>query len=158
MWVAGAAAAGALAVPAQALADDQGVYDAWVADDAQYAKLAKDLRQAERRWESSGFVRAGRFLATVRHISRVVHRTKVRMSHQDPSSDQGRRAENLALRGLDLFRASILNRGRAMRAFMRFDGYNYIRLNRKSRGQLRRSASKESQARKAFKRAGVKLK
>jgi hypothetical protein len=158
VWLGGTLAAAALAVPAQALASDQSVYDAWVADDAQYAKLGHDYTRGERHWENSGFQKTGQVYKAVRRTAALAHKTKVRMSHEDPETDLGRKGENYALRSLDLLRASILNRGRAIRAFMRFDGYNYIRLNRKARGQASRSANKESQARKTFKSAGVKVK
>jgi hypothetical protein len=157
-WLAGAVAAGVLAAPAQALADDQSVYDAWVRDDPHYAKLGRDYRQGEKSWERSGFQKAGAALTAVRKTSALIHHTKVLMSHETPSTDKGKQAGALAFRSLDLFRASILNRGRALRAFLRFDGFDYIRLIRKARGQLTRSGKKESQARKAFKSAGVTIK
>lgn len=158
VWLAGALAAGALAVPAQALASDQSAYDAWVADDAQYAKLGRDFRQGEKHWENSGFQKTGQVYKAVRRTVALTHKTKVRMSHEDPETDLGRKAKDYALRSMDLLRASVLNSGRAIHAFMRFDGSGYIRLNRKARGQLSRSGNKEKQARKAFKSAGVKVK
>lgn len=155
LWLAGALSAAALAAPAQALASDQSVYDAFASSD--FSKLSDAYVRGERHWENSGFVTTGQALKAVRRINALVHKTKVRMSHEDPDTDAGRKGENLALRSLDLRRASALNNGRALRAFTRFDGAGYIRLTRKARNQIKLARHKRAEAISAFKSAGVSL-
>jgi hypothetical protein len=151
----GAGLAIGLIAPAQAAADDAGVYAAWTQDNAQYRKLADDLARGQQRFERSGFVRTGLLVTSARKTAALVHRTKVRMEHQEPSSDLGAKAKARALRSLDSLRNAMASLRKAIRAFRNFDGYDYIRLNRRSRKQRHRAATYRTEARKLFEQAGV---
>ena len=101
MFVLGAVAAALLLPAAPASADDRSVYEAWTKDDARGERLVKQSKRALNRWERSKFrvwkPAVAAFDALQTHASDAEYFLK----SESPSTEQGARAQALALKGLE---------------------------------------------------------
>jgi hypothetical protein len=150
-----AALAAALIAPAAASADDQSIYNAFHSSHQRFVKLRRDFQRGERRWENSQYTRPGSAYLACRRTSRLAKRVNKRMAQKETSSAVGAKARNRAMSSISARRGWSDAERLAIRAFMRFDGYNYIRLKRKAKRQIARAQHYEKLARKLFKQAGV---
>ena len=140
-----------------AVADDQSVYDAWVSRDADFARLGREARSAEREWERSNGQRTRRFLRVIRATQRVLREVDAAINAQTPSSDNGTRGKTLALRSNAYFHASLGHLRRAIVAFKRRERRRAARHARAAEADLTRSGRAARGARRAFRAAGVQL-
>jgi hypothetical protein len=153
----GLALGAALAVPATASADDQSVYNTFHRTHPRFKELKRDFERGERHWENSQYTDPGPAYSACKKTSGLVHIVNKRMSSKKTSSTTGEKARNRAISGLSYRRRWADAERSAIRAFMNFDGYNYIRLHRKAKGYRERFQRYEKLAFELFKKAGVKL-
>jgi hypothetical protein len=146
-----------LAVPATASADDQSVYNSFHFSHPRFVELRKEFEKAERHWVDSGYSDPGPAYSACYKTRNLAHLVKKRISKKTTSSTLGSKGRNRVLSALDNRRGWADAERLAIRAFMRFDGYNYIRLHRKAKRYIERVQRYEEQARQYFKKAGVKL-
>ena len=73
------------------------------------------------------------------------------------SSSAGAQARRAAMKGLTKRRWWGIHERRAIRAFMRFDGYGYIKWHRKAKHEIVAAQRYEKRAWQLFRKAGVKL-
>src|SRR3954447_7946581 len=79
-----------------ALADDNGVYQAYVSRDSDFTRLGKQLKKDIRAWVSSHRTKPGAALATIRDTRSACADVITAVNGQQPSSDNGTKAKKLA--------------------------------------------------------------
>jgi len=147
----------ALAAPAAASADDQSIYNKLHSTHPRFVKLRRDFERGERHWENSQFSQPGSAYLACRRTARLAKRVNAKLAAKETSSTTGAKARNRAMSGLSARRSWADAERLAIQAFMRFDGYSYIRLHRKAKKLIARAQRYEAQARKLFKQADVDL-
>src|SRR5436190_19905404 len=123
----------ALAAPAAASADDQSIYNKFHETHPRFQKLRRDFDHGERHWENSQFSDPGRAYLACRRTAKLAKRVNAKLAAKQTSSTTGAKARNRAMSGLSARRSWADAERLAIHAFMRFDGYNYIRLHRKAK-------------------------
>jgi hypothetical protein len=150
------AAATLLALPAIASADDQSVYNSFHFSHPRFQKLREDFDRGERHWENSGYEDPDDAYRACRRTADLSKKVRAKMQAKETSSEVGSDARRHAVLGLKYRKRWADAERRAIEAFMRFDGEEYIRLHRKARDHIARAQDYEAEAQKLFKRAGVK--
>jgi hypothetical protein len=150
-------AAGALLLPAAASADDQSVYNSFHFSHPRFVKLRKEFEKGERHWVNSSYSDPGPAYSACNKTAGLARLVKKRIGKKTTSTTLGAKARNRVKSALDNRRSWADSERLAIKAFMNFDGYNYIRLHRKAKKYIARVQRYEEQARTLFKQAGVKL-
>jgi hypothetical protein len=146
-----------VAAPA-AVADDQGIYDAWIAHDSEFAQLSKDFDKGMRSWEKSGYKKPGKAYAAIDKTRKLLAQTNAEMKAQQSSSAKGAEAGNLALKSNSEFDAALAKVRKAVKyATAGSDGKASAAFE-DADALFTRSLKYEKRARKAFKAAGVAIK
>jgi hypothetical protein len=145
------------AAPA-ALADDNGVYQAYVSRDADFTRLGKQLKKDSKAWVRSGRTKPEAVLATIKDTRAVCSDVLSALKSQDSSSDNGAKAKTHATRSVKALRASLAVLGGAIRARTAHHLAKAKRLAKKATALSSRSLKEERLARKFFKAAGVQVK
>ena len=98
---------GAALLPATAAADDASVFAAYTGHDAEFVKLGKQYRRADRRARKHKGGATDAQLQAIAGIDRKINALTgvvvADMNGQQPSSPGGERAKAYALQGIDLF-------------------------------------------------------
>jgi hypothetical protein len=149
-------AGGALLVPSVASADDQSVYNTFHNSHPRFKKLKRDFDRGERHWENSGYTDPEDAYRACRKTAGLARLIIKRLEGKKSSTTTGQKAKNRALKGIS-FRKRWADAERlAIKSFMDFDGYNYIRRHRKAKEYRDKYQRYEELAFKYFKQAGVK--
>jgi hypothetical protein len=149
----------ALAVLAPpALADDNGVYQAYVSRDSDFTRLGNQLRKDIRAWVKSHRTKPGPALATIRDSRAVCSDVVAAIHGQQPSSAEGTKAKKQAVASVKDLGASLRALGAGIRARTAHHTAKAKRLAKKADALLSRSLKEEKRARKLFKAAGVEVK
>jgi hypothetical protein len=138
-----------------AAASDRSVYEAWISRDTAFGRLADDFRRAARVYRRSDGQRIRPTLRAARKAIRLVNDVLPRIAAEEPSSDPGRRAKQLATRSQRMFRRSLVLLQRGVRAVKAGNDDRGVRLLRGSRRNARQSERVAKKARSLFRRAGV---
>jgi hypothetical protein len=141
------------AAPA-AVADDQGVYDAWVSRDAGFAKAGKAFTQAMR----PTHVRAAAAARALRKALRLSKAVTTAVNAQAPSSDAGTGAKAAVLDSMNLFRLSLVHKLRGVKALAHRHPRAADREFKRAVRLTKRSMQAQNTARQAFAQAGVQIK
>jgi len=149
-------ALGVLAPPA--LADDNGVYQAYVSRDSDFTRLGNQLKRDIRAWVRSHRTKPGPALATIRDSRAVCSDVVAAMQGQQASSNDGTEAKKHAVASVKDLGASLRALGAGIRARTAHHRAKAKRLGKKADALLSRSLKEEKRARKLFKAAGVEVK
>ena len=148
----------ALLVPAMpALADDNGVYSAYVSRDADFARLGKQVRRGLRVWKQSDYRRSEPVLTALRRTGALCTSLIGDIEAQEASSDAGRRAKSEAIASVRYLRGSTTAAAGGVRAVKRGQRSRALRLSRKTKRLASRSQAAERRAQAAFREAGVEV-
>lgn len=149
----------ALLVPAgTAAADDQSVYGAYVARDADFAKLGKQVRAGLRVWKRSHYRRPARALRALRKTNRLIGEVSRAIEAQEPSSDPGRQGKAAALASMRYFRGSLTALSASIRATTNRHPKRGLRPAHRGERLSKRADRATRRARSAFREAGVQIK
>ncbi|MDQ3934920.1 MAG: hypothetical protein M3340_09870 [Actinomycetota bacterium] len=145
-----------VAAPA-ARADDNGVYQAWIAHDAKFERLAEKIRATERSSRTRR-QKATRIIALIDDMREVLAENTTGVRAQEPSSEKGTEAKALALKSNARVDASVLNTRKGLRLFL--DGASQSKIDRylrRGRVLIKEASAYAKRARTAFKEAGVSV-
>jgi hypothetical protein len=149
------ALAAAVALPGVAAADDQSVYDAFHHSHPRFKELRREFEQGERHWEDSGYKDPDPAFKALNKTAGLAKLVKERMAKRQTSSALGDKARTAATSGIENRRKWARSEGLAIRAFMHFDGEEYLRRRDDADRYIRRAQKDEDKAFELFRRAGV---
>lgn len=151
-----ATAVGVLA-PA-ALADDNGVYGAYVSRDADFSRLGKQLKKDIKAWVASHHRKPAPALATIKDSRAACSDVIAAMKGEQPSSDNGTKARAHAVASVSDLRKSLGALAGGIRARTARHAAKAKRFAERANVLLKRSLKEEKRARSLFKAAGVAVK
>lgn len=149
-----ALAALAAGAPA-AQADDNGVYQAWIAHDAQFERHSEKVRENTRSSRSPR-AKAARLIRLVDDVRKVLAENSAGVRAQEPSTEKGAEGKSLALKSNARVDASVLSTRKAMRLFLdRASRSKVDRYIRRADALAKEATTYAKRARAAFREAGV---
>ena len=141
-----------------AQADDNSVYQAWIAHDAEFDKHGAAVRKNERS-DRSARSKAKRLIEIVEAARKTLAENTAGVDAQQPSSERGGDGKTLALKSNARLDLSFLSTRKAMRLFL--DGASrrkVVRYLDRADSYIDEAVRYEKKARTAFRDAGVTLK
>ena len=141
-----------------ALADDNGVYKAYVSRDSGFSRLGKQLRSDLKTWVRSGHTKSGPALKTIRQSRALCADVVAAMKAESSSSSNGSKAKKQAIASVKDLSASLKALAGGIRARTAHHVAKAKRLAAKADTLLNRSEREQNRARKFFKAAGVQIK
>ena len=148
----------ALVTAPAAVADDNSVYQAWVAHDAKFAEFGAGVRKNNRS-STSPRKKAARLIELMDGVRKVLAENTAGVKGQTASSADGERGRTLALKCNARLDGSFLKTRKAMRLFLDGASRRKVDAYLDQADVLNEQASSyEMRARTAFKAAGVQIK
>jgi hypothetical protein len=143
--------------PATAKADDASLFRAYQSRGNQMDRALDEYTKASRRFQRSHGPAVGRARAVIRSNGKIIailDKIVPDVKAEEPSSDLGRKAKPLALKGLRAWRWANVYERRALRAYIHGHGVKEDRLYERARRSIDRSVRYLGRADATFKKAG----